>query len=297
MIIKSGFVSIIGRSNVGKSTLLNTILNNKISIVTSKSQTTRNCIQGIYNNKELQIIFIDTPGIHNARNEIGKFMNKISFLSIKKADIILFLVQSNKQINNNDYYIIKILKEKKIPIILVITKIDLVSKNELIIKIIEWKKIYKFHEIIPISIIKYKNMKILINLLKKYLKIGPRYYPVDIITDQSKEFFICEIIREKIFFLTKYEIPYSVAIFIDKIEVKNKILKIMASICVEHYSQKVIIIGKKGSLIKEIGKKARLELEQILKIKIFLELFVKIINKWYNNNSIIKRLIYYKENY
>lgn len=297
MTIKSGIVSIIGQPNVGKSTLLNTVINNKIAIVTAKAQTTRNRIQGIYNDKKTQIVFIDTPGIHKAHNEMEKIMNKITLSAIKTADIILFLISANKQMGYNDYYIIKTLQKRKIPIILIITKIDLIPKDDLIIKIIELEKKHTFTTIIPISAIKYKNIEMLLTLLKKYLKEGPQYYSNNILTDQSEKFLICEIIREKILLLTKDEIPHSVAILINKIENQSKLLKIIASICVERYSQKKIIIGKNGLFIKKIGIQARLELEQILGIKIFLELFVKVIYKWRNRPSIITQLGYNEKKY
>ncbi len=286
-----------GRPNVGKSTLLNTILNNKVAIVTAKAQTTRNRIQGIYNDKESQIVFMDTPGIHKAHHEMGKFMNKVALSTTKAADVILFLAPVNERIGDNDRYIIKALQEREIPIILVVTKIDLVSKSDLMVKIAEWEKIHQFTAIIPISAVKHQNMGELLTLLKGHLTEGPQYYPDDMLTDQPEKFLIREIIREKILLLTEEEIPHSVAILIDKLEDKLQLLKIMASICVERDSQKGIIIGKQGRLIKQIGTQARLELEQILGTKIFLELFVKVVDKWRDKPSMIARLGYNKESY
>ncbi|WP_425379103.1 GTPase Era [Spiroplasma endosymbiont of Polydrusus pterygomalis] len=297
MAIKSGFVAIVGRPNVGKSTLLNTILNNKVAIVTAKVQTTRNRIQGIYNDKESQIVFMDTPGIHKAHHEMEKFMNKVALSTTKAADVILFLAPVNERIGDNDRYIIKALQEREIPIILVVTKIDLVSKGDLMVKIDEWEKIHQFTAIIPISSVKHQNMGELLTLLKGHLTKGPQYYPDDMLTDQPEQFLIREIIREKILLLTEEEIPHSVAILIDKLEDKPQLLKIMASICVERDSQKGIIIGKQGRLIKQIGIQVRLELEQILGNKIFLELFVKVVDKWRDKPSMIARLGYNKESY
>ncbi|APE74390.1 GTPase Era [Spiroplasma citri] len=294
MAIKSGFVAIVGRPNVGKSTLLNTILNNKVAIVTAKAQTTRNRIQGIYNDQESQIVFMDTPGIHKAHNEMGKFMNKVALSATKAADVILFLAPANERIGDNDRYIIKALQERAIPIVLVVTKIDLVSKGDLMVKIAEWEKIHQFTAVIPVSAVKHKNLETLLILLKTHLEVGPQYYPDDMLTDQPEKFLICEIIREKILLLTEDEIPHSVAIQIDKIEDQPQLLKIMASICVERDSQKGIIIGKQGRLIKKIGTQARLELEQILGTKIFLELFVKVVDKWRDKPSMIARLGYNK---
>lgn len=297
MTIKSGFVAIIGRPNVGKSTLLNTILNNKVAIVTAKAQTTRNRIQGIYNDNEAQIVFMDTPGIHKAHHEMGKFMNKVALSTTKAADVILFLAPVNEHIGDNDRYIIKALQERGVPIVLVVTKIDLVSKGDLMVKIAEWEKVHNFTAVIPISALKHENVPQLLTLLKDHLTEGPQYYPDDMLTDQPEKFLIREIIREKILLLTEDEIPHSVAILIDKIEEQPTLLKIMASICVERDSQKGIVIGKNGRLIKEIGTQARLELEQILGTKIFLELFVKVVEKWRDKPSMIARLGYNKESY
>ncbi|MFW4371309.1 MAG: GTPase Era [Spiroplasma sp. hy2] len=297
MEIKSGFVAIVGRPNVGKSTLLNTILNNKVAIVTAKAQTTRNRIQGIYNDQESQIVFMDTPGIHKAHHEMGKFMNKVALSATKAADVILFLAPANEHIGDNDRYIIRALQERAIPIVLVVTKIDLVSKGDLMVKIAEWEKIHQFTAIIPVSAVKHKNLETLLTLLKTHLVVGPQYYPDDMLTDQPEKFLIREIIREKILLLTEDEIPHSVTILIDKIDDQPQLLKIMASICVERDSQKGIIIGKQGRLIKQIGTQARLELEQILGTKIFLELFVKVVDKWRDKPSMIARLGYNKESY
>lgn len=297
MAIKSGFVAIVGRPNVGKSTLLNTILNNKVVIVTAKAQTTRNRIQGIYNDQESQIVFMDTPGIHKAHHEMGKFMNKVALSATKAADVILFLAPANEHIGDNDRYIIRALQERAIPIVLVVTKIDLVSKGDLMVKIAEWEKIHQFTAIIPVSAVKHKNLETLLTLLKTHLAVGRQYYPDDMLSDQPEKFLIREIIREKILLLTEDEIPHSVAILIDKIDDQPQLLKIMASICVERDSQKGIIIGKQGRLIKQIGTQARLELEQILGTKIFLELFVKVVDKWRDKPSMIARLGYNKESY
>ncbi len=297
MTIKSGFVAIVGRTNVGKSTLLNTILNNKVAIVTAKAQTTRNRIQGIYNDNEAQIVFMDTTGIHKAHHEMGKFMNKVALSTTKAADVILFLAPVNEHIGDNDRYIIKVLEERGVPIILVVTKIDLVSKGYLMVKIAEWEKVHNFTAVIPISALKHENVPKLLTLLKDHLTEGSQYYPDDMLTDQPEKFLIREIIREKILFLTEDEIPHSVAILIDKVDEQRTLLKIMASICVERDSQKGIVIGKNGRLIKEIGTQARLELEQILGTKIFLELFVKVVEKLRDKPSMIARLGYNKESY
>ncbi|AGM24911.1 GTPase Era [Spiroplasma chrysopicola] len=294
---KSGFVAIVGRPNVGKSTLLNSLLAQKVAIVSPKAQTTRNRIQGIYNDKEAQIVFMDTPGIHSAHHAMGKFMNKVALSSTKAAEVILFLVPANEYIGQNDHFILNALKERNVPVILVITKIDLVTNDQLLEKIAAWKGLYQFSEIIPISALKNNNTDRLLTILKSHLEVGPKYYPDEMISDQPELFLIREIIREKILFLTEEEVPHSVAILIDKLEEKPNLLKIIASICVERDSQKKIIIGKGGQLIKKIGTQAREELEQILNTKIYLELFVKVVNKWRDKPSMIARLGYNKESY
>ncbi len=294
---KSGFVTIIGRPNVGKSTLLNTIVQKKVAIVTNKAQTTRNKIQGVYNDKESQIILVDTPGIHKHKNVLGKYMNKTALNSIKGIDIILFVFPVNEKIGENDKFILKQFINKNIPVFLVLSKSDLSLELEINKKLKELKKMYNFTKEFVVSSLKEKNISKLIENIKLYLPEGPKYFFDDIYTDQPESFIIKEIIREKILKLTDQEIPHSSAIIINKMEDTNKILKIYASIIVERNSQKPIIIGKHGKLIKEIGINSRLELEKILNTKIHLDLFVKVVEKWRNDEKTLKKICYNKNSY
>lgn len=300
MAFKSGFVSIIGRPNVGKSTLLNTLLHNKVAIVTSKAQTTRNRIQGIYHHQDFQIVFMDTPGVHKPHHDLGKFMNKVALQSTKSADVILLLAPSDEYIGENDQFLIRQLQEKKdVLVFLILTKSDLVTKQVIKEKINQWKKLYNFHNIIDISAINGQNIDILIQQIVEHLPEGHKYFPEDMTTDQPERFLIREIIREKLLLLTEQEVPHSAAVLIDAFEEQEhkNLLRITASIIVERDSQKAIIIGKKGSLIKEIGIQSRIELEAVLNSKIYLELFVKVEDKWRSKASMIAKLGYDKNNY
>ena len=276
---KSGFVALIGKPNAGKSTLLNKIFNNKIAIVTNKPQTTREQISGVYNSDDSQIIFLDTPGIHKSEHYLGKLMNKQATAATKGTELLCLLVPANKRIDNNDQHIIKILKEREVPIFLLLTKVDLVKKTELLHKINEWKDLLNFVEIIPISALTNLNVDLFLKKVKSYLPVGPKYYDKATTTNSCSEYFIKEIIREKIIILTKQEIPYSVAIIINRID-NSKVLTIDATIIVERKSQKGIIIGKKGQMLKQIGTDARLELESYWHKTIMLKLFVKVIDEW-----------------
>ncbi len=290
--IISGFISIIGRTNVGKSTLLNALIKRKISIVTDKPQTTRNRIQGIYNDKESQIIFIDTPGIHKSRNVLGAYMNKFALKSLRGVDAIIFLVPADEPIGDNDLFIVKHLEKiTDVPIILIISKMDLVNDQELNNKITQWSE-YKFKNIIPISSKENINISELLLQLKNNLPKGPKYFPGDPYTDQPEKFIIKEIIREKILTLTEQEVPHSVMIVVNKVEDEKNLLKIYASIIVEKESQKPIIIGQKGNLIKQIGILSRKDLEELFHVKVFLDLFVKVEDKWRSNEKLIKKLGY-----
>jgi GTP-binding protein Era len=297
--IKSGFVSLIGRPNTGKSTLMNTILNKDISIVTDKAQTTRNKIHGIYNDDNLQIVFVDTPGVHNVKNELDRFMNKTALQATKGTDLILFLAPANEHIGKNDMFILQNLKEREIDIVLIVTKTDLVSKDQLDKKVAEWKSAYdNFVEIIPISATKRVGVDKLLTYIKNELpETGYKFYPDEMSSDQPDRFIVREIIREQILNLTSEEVPHSVAILIDEFKETPKLLRITASIIMERDSQKGIIIGARGSMIKEIGIKARERLEAIFNAKIFLELFVRTNKNWRQSASLIKRMGYDKDTY
>jgi len=291
---KSGFVSFIGRSNVGKSTLLNTILKEKIAIVSNKPQTTRNQIQGIYHDDKMQIIFFDTPGIHKHHNQLGKIMNRNACHATKETNIICLLAPCDEYIGNSDRYIIKLLKERNATIFLLLTKVDLVKKEQLMHKINEWKDLLPFAEIIPISAIKQINFDILLKKIYQYLPVSEKLSQTENMENISDSSLIKEIIREKILNLTKEEIPYSVAVLIESIDyqAKTNITNISAVIIVERDSQKGIIIGKGGKMIKKIGIKARIDLETIFDSQIFLKTFVKVIPDWRNNAKKLMELGY-----
>ena len=273
---KSGFVSIIGRPNVGKSTLLNQILKQKVVIVSPKAQTTRNKIQGIYTTDEEQIIFIDTPGIHKAKNELGIAMNEFAFTSLSGADLILYLVDATVPIGSGDKFIIETLKKIKTPIFLVANKVDLLNDtNRILENITSYKIEGNFTSGITISAANNFNIDKLLDMIKERLPIGPMYYPKDQLLDQPERFVVLEMIREKVLLNTKDEVPHSVAITIERFKELNNLIEIMATIIVERDSQKKIIIGKDGSMIKKIGTQARLDIIKLLGCKVHLELFVK----------------------
>ena len=290
--MKSGFVSLIGRPNVGKSTLLNSIINKKIAITSSKPQTTRHLIQGIYNEAEYQIVFVDTPGIHKPKHKLGKQLNKQAYFSINDVDIILFLVDITASLGTGDKFVIDKLKEVEKPVILVLNKIDQISKEEILPKIDQYKNLYNFNEIVPLSALKKDNVDRLLMVIKKYLKDNIKYYSSEYITNVSKEFVVSELIREKVIELTDEEIPHSISCFIEKIEDKEGLVTINASIIVDRDNLKKIIIGKKGSMIKEIGIKARKDIEAYLEKKVYLDLFVKTISKWRDKEKYLIELGY-----
>lgn len=289
---RSGFVSIIGRPNVGKSTLLNSILGEKVSIVTPKPQTTRNRIIGIKTLPAEQIIFIDTPGIHKPRHKLGDTMVKTALGAFKEVDIILFMVEPHDT-EKGDKFIIKLLEEAQTPVFLLINKIDTVKKLELLPLIDRLKEFYPFKEIIPISALKQDGIEILLKKIYDYLPPGPKYYSDDIITDQIERFMVSEIIREKATEMTEEEIPHSIAV--EVIEWKKResgLILIMSNIYVERDSQKGIIIGKGGRMLKAIGTAARADIEKLLNTKVFLELWVKVKKDWRDNRKTLEELGY-----
>ena len=288
--MKSGFVGLIGRPNVGKSTLMNSILGKKIAITSNKPQTTRNIIQGIYNEEDTQIIFVDTPGIHKPKSKLGKFLNEEAYFSINDVDVILFIVDVKENLGKGDLFIIDLFKEINTPIILVLNKIDKLPKEEILLKIDEYKDLYNFCEIVPVSALKKDNVDRLVTVIKKYLKDNIRYFPTDTYTSSPITFTISELIREKIFELTDEEIPHSVTTLIENIEETDEVVSINALIIVDRENLKKIIIGKQGSMIKEIGTKARIDIETLLGKKVYLELFVKVIPKWKDKEKYLKEL-------
>lgn len=287
---KSGYVSISGKPNVGKSTLLNTLLGQKISIVTPKPQTTRNKILGIKTTANAQIIFIDTPGIHKPKHMLGQLMLKDAKEAVKEVDIILFLVEPSEPSKNDIFIMEKVINLQK-PTFLIINKIDTIKKAELLPLIERFNSLFPFSETIPISALKGDGIDILIETIIKYLPEGPKYYPDELVTDQLERFMVSEIVREKIMQVTEEEVPYSVATEVtDWQEREDGTIFIKTNIYVEREGQKGIIIGKDGERLKAIGTKARMEIEKLLDAKVFLELWVKLKKDWRSNEKMLKRL-------
>ena len=291
--MKSGFVSLIGRPNVGKSTLLNSIVGHKVAITSNKPQTTRNIIEGIYNDSEAQIIFVDTPGIHKPTHKLGKVLNRQAYYSIDDVDIILFLVDGSEALGPGDKYVLERLKTVNKPVILVINKVDKISKEKILLKIDEYKDLYDFKEIIPLSALKKDNIETVVKVLKKYLKDNIKYYDEDTYTNSSEQFMTAEIIREKVFRTTEEEVPHSVTCVVEKMEFSKNSVNVIASIIVDRDSLKRIIIGKQGSKIKEIGTSAREDIEALLGKKVYLDLYVRCIKKWRDREKYLQEFGYY----
>lgn len=291
--MKSGFVSLVGRPNVGKSTLLNSIVGHKVAITSNKPQTTRNIIEGIYNDSEAQIIFVDTPGIHKPTHKLGKVLNRQTYYSIDDVDIILFLVDGSEALGPGDKYVLERLKTVNKPVILVINKVDKISKEKILLKIDEYKDLYDFKEIIPLSALKKDNIETVVKVLKKYLKDNIKYYDEDTYTNSSEQFMTAEIIREKVFRTTEEEVPHSVTCVVEKMEFSKNSVNVIASIIVDRDSLKRIIIGKQGSKIKEIGTSAREDIEALLGKKVYLDLYVRCIKKWRDREKYLQEFGYY----
>jgi len=290
--MKSGFVTLIGRPNVGKSTLINSIVGKKVAITSNKPQTTRNIIQGIYNDSDSQIVFVDTPGIHKPTHKLGKTLNKQAYYSINDVDVIMMLIDGSEPLGPGDKYIIETLKEVKKPVILIINKIDKMDKEKILLKIDEYKDLHNFKEIIPLSALKKNNVDTVIKVLKKYLTDSIKYYEDDMYTNKTIPFIVSEIVREKVFNLTEEEVPHSITCITENIENKKDHFSINIAIIVDRDSLKKIIIGKQGSKIKEVGIKARKEIEELLGKKVYLDLFVKTIPKWRDKEKYLQEFGY-----
>mgnify|MGYP005765767401 FL=1 len=288
--MKSGFVSIIGRPNVGKSTLLNAILDFKVAIISNKAGTTRNIIQGIYNDPDTQIVFMDTPGIHKPKNKLGKFLNKESYALTKDVDAILFVVDAKEGIGTGDRFILETLKKSESPVILVLNKIDCLNNEGIIGRIEEYKDIFPFAEIVPVSALKKDNVGRLIEVIKKYLTDNVRYFDDDMVTSNSMSFMASELVREKLLNVTIEEIPHSITCVTTKFESYSSIVNICVDIIVDRDSIKKIIIGKGGERLKFVGSEARKELEAMLGKKVYLELYVRTIKNWREKTSYLKEL-------
>jgi GTP-binding protein Era len=290
---RSGFVAIIGRPNVGKSTLLNCILGEKIVITSDKPQTTRNRIQGIHNLPGGQIVFIDTPGVHRARSRLNRYMVETALASVQGADVILFLVEATARTGDQETMILEALARVKTPVLLVINKIDLVAKESLFATIAAYARLYPFSEIVPICANSGDGVEQLVQLVHSSLPEGPQYFPDDILTDLPERFIVAEIIREQVFRLTHDDIPYSVAVAVESFKERDSgVIVIAAAITVEKDSQKGIIIGRSGGMLKKIGSLARLEIERLLGARVFLELFVRVRKEWSENPQMLKEFGY-----
>ena len=290
--MKSGFVSIVGRPNVGKSTLLNAIIGKKIAITSSTAQTTRNMIQGIYHGRDVQIIFVDTPGIHKPHNKLGQVLNKQAYYNLSDVDVILFLVDVTEKLGNGDKFILEKLKENDVPVILVLNKMDKITYLELLPKIEEYKDLYPFQAIIPVSAYKKKNLDDLIKTVSQYLRDDVTYYDEDTFTNVSEKFSVSELIREKVLYHTKEEVPHSVTCITEEISEDKSSIRVIASLIVDRENLKKILIGKNGAMIKRIGMEARHDIEKLLEKKVYLDLRVRVVPNWRDKESFLRELGY-----
>ena len=288
--MRSGFISIIGRPNVGKSTLLNAIIDTKVAITSNKAQTTRNIIQGIYNETDTQIVFVDTPGIHKPVNKLGKLLNKQSYSLTKDVDAILLVVDAKDGLGKGDKYIINSLEKNSVPVILVLNKIDRLTNAELMKRINEYKDLFAFADIVPVSALKKDNISRLIKVVKEYLTDNVKYFEDDIYTSSSVKFMVSEIVREKLLDVTTEEIPHSITCYTTRFEDKETIIHINVDIIVDRDSVKKIVIGKKGDRLKEIGSKARIEIEHLVGKQVYLDLFVKTVKNWKDKEKYLSEL-------
>lgn len=292
MSFKSGFVSLIGHPNVGKSTLLNAIIKQKIAIISPKAQTTRNVIRGVFTDKEKQIVFLDTPGIHRANTELGKFMNTSAKASYRDVEAVLLISDASKEKPEDYSGLVEDIQKGGVPLIVVLNKIDLLDKKQLFELSAMWDSKYQLKDIIPISALENDNVDHLVDVLGELLPEGPQYYPDDMITDNPESFLVSELIREKVLYFTQEEIPHSVAVIVEKMNQTSAALNIYATIIVERDSQKGIIIGKGGKMIKKIGTAAREEISSIFATKVRLETFVRVEKDWRNNSRYLKEFGY-----
>lgn len=295
---KSGFVAIVGRPNVGKSTLLNRVVGQKIAIMSDKAQTTRNKIQGVYTTVDAQLIFIDTPGIHKPKHRLGDFMVETAYSALREVDVTLFMISADQKRGKGDDFIIERLRQSQTPVFLVINKIDKVHPDALLAIIEDYSSQMDFAEIVPISATEGNNFETLMKLLIDEMPEGPQYFPEDQITDHPEYFIVSELVREKVLLLTRDEVPHSVAVVVDSMKRDhNDKVHIQATIIVERDSQKGIIIGKGGKMLKQIGTKARLDIEHLLDDKVFLELWVKVQKDWRDKQTFLTDYGYRKDEY
>lgn len=294
---KSGFAAIIGRPNVGKSTLMNHLIGQKIAITSRKPQTTRNKIQTVYTDERGQVVFLDTPGIHKAKNKLGKYMVNVAQRTFKDADVILWLVEPTNFIGAGERHIAEQLKLCKLPVILVINKVDTVKKSEVAGFIESYRNICSFAEIVPVSALRSQNLDTLLECIFKYLPYGPQFYDEDTVTDQPQRQIVAEMIREKALRTLDEEIPHGIAVTIDRMKERSQgnLVDIDATIICERDSHKGIIIGKQGAMLKKIGSAARFEIEKMLDMKVNLKLWVKVKKDWRDSDYLIKNFGYDKK--
>ena len=286
---RSGFIAIVGRPNVGKSTLMNCLLGEKISIISDKPQTTRNRIRGILSRPDAQLVFIDTPGIHKPLHKMNEIMVNTALGTYNEVDVIMLLVEATEQPGGGDRFIIDSLARVRTPVLLIINKIDLIAKERLLPLMQEYSGLYPFAEIIPVSALK-QDLGGLVDAIVTRLPKGPKYFPEDQLTDQPERFVVSELIREKVFELTKEEIPYSTAVVIEEMKEEPELTRILATIYVDRDSQKGIVIGRNGALLKEIGTRARLDAEKLLGVKVFLQLWVKVKKGWRDDDRMLRNV-------
>lgn len=294
---KSGFVSIIGRPNVGKSTLLNQVVGQKVAIMSNKPQTTRNQIRAVYTSDKGQLIFIDTPGIHKAKSKLGDYMVAAAENTLNEVDLVLFVIDATEKRGAGEEYILERLKKVNTLVFLVINKIDQIHPEELLPLIDEYRKHHDFKQIVPISALQGNNTDALLQSILLEMPEGPMYYPADQVTDHPERFIVAELIREKVLHLTREEIPHSIAVTVEEMKrgENGKTLYIYAAIYVERDSQKGILIGKRGDMLKEISKRARMDMERLLGEKIFLEVWVKVKKDWRNQERMLRNFGFYEE--
>lgn len=290
---KSGFVAVVGRPNVGKSTLINALIGDKIVIVSDKAQTTRNRIICVYTDQEKQIVFMDTPGIHKPKHKLGEFMVTAAVDSLKEVEAVLFLVAANEKRGPGDNFIIEQLEKVKVPVYLCVNKIDTLTKEDLLKVIVSYQDAYPFAGVIPISALEKENLDVLLKELTSTLPEGPQYFPEDMITDQPERLLISDMIREKILLTTRDEVPHSIAVEVEEMKTRDDgTTYIRATIFVERDSQKGIIIGNKGAMLKQLGAQSRLDIQRLLGTKVYLDLWVKVKKDWRNKSGMLSELGY-----
>ena len=290
---KSGFVAVVGRPNVGKSTLINALIDDKIVIVSDKAQTTRNRIVCVYTDEKKQIVFMDTPGIHKPKHKLGEFMVDQAVDSLREVEAVLFVVAANEKRGPGDNFVIEQLRKVNVPVFLVVNKIDTMEKQDLLEAIVSYENSYPFEAVVPISAKEKDNIEEVVNLLEKHLPEGPKYFPDDMITDQPERLIISDIVREKILLQTHDEIPHAIAVDVDEMKTRDDgTTYVRATIYVERDSQKGIIIGKQGTMLKTIGRQARGDVERLLATKVFLDLWVKVKKDWRNKSGMLSELGY-----